>query len=335
MLKTTAAAMKTLSAFNLPDLAILVVEDNPMNQQLILAVLEQWGFCPGVVDGGEQALDLLQARALENRPFEIVVMDVQMPELDGLSTTEQIRTLAIEQPWIIGLSANAFQEDREKALAVGMNDYLTKPFRMGTLAAALGRGVSGSRPGLPAAAPLVECLDSIPGLSAPEQFTREREPGAVGGAGDERTEEIPGEMPEEIPGEMPEEIPGEMPEEIPSEVSDEIASTLRTLRRHLGGAVVGDLITTFLEETPLQICQIQTALARQDYGTIARNAHNVKGSSLSLGARHLGQRCLILEQWAGSQGMSPAQVAEAIAQLLVQLEQDYSQVARVLTQEVA
>jgi two-component system, sensor histidine kinase and response regulator len=77
---------------------------------------------------------------LQQQTFDVVLMDVQMPDLDGLQVTQRLRTLPlVKQPWVIALTANVFPEDREACVLAGMNDFLSKPISMGDLQQALGR----------------------------------------------------------------------------------------------------------------------------------------------------------------------------------------------------
>ena len=100
---------------------ILIAEDNPINVKLLVRVLSKLGYSPSVANNGLEVLTSLP------QGFDLILMDVQMPEMDGLETTRQIRALPIRQPWIIALTANAMQEDRAICLAAGMDDYLSKP----------------------------------------------------------------------------------------------------------------------------------------------------------------------------------------------------------------
>ena len=115
-------------------LRILLAEDNAVNQKLALRILAQMGYHADVVTNGEEAL-----RATQTQRYDIILMDVQMPEMDGIEATRRIRELGTlsKQPHIVGLTANAMQGDREKCLAAGMNDYITKPIRVEELVAAL------------------------------------------------------------------------------------------------------------------------------------------------------------------------------------------------------
>jgi len=117
-------------------LRILVAEDNPVNQKLALRILSQMGYRADIAGNG---LEVLQS--LERQTYDVILMDVQMPEMDGLEATRQIQSLRPrgQSPYIIAMTANAMQGDREMCLAAGMNDYLSKPIRVNELATALQR----------------------------------------------------------------------------------------------------------------------------------------------------------------------------------------------------
>lgn len=111
-------------------LQILVAEDNPVNQKVIRLMLERLGYRPDIVGNGLEAV-----QALRLRPYDLVLMDMQMPELDGLAATRRIRAeLPPErQPRIVVLTANVFSEGRAAAQAAGVDGYLTKPLEPATL----------------------------------------------------------------------------------------------------------------------------------------------------------------------------------------------------------
>jgi CheY-like chemotaxis protein/HPt (histidine-containing phosphotransfer) domain-containing protein len=117
-------------------LRILLAEDNAMNQKVALRLLERLGYRADVTSNGLEAL-----AALERQPYDVVLMDVQMPELDGLDASRRIceRWPPESRPHIIAMTANALPEDREACFAAGMNDYVAKPIRAAELAAALKR----------------------------------------------------------------------------------------------------------------------------------------------------------------------------------------------------
>ena len=122
------------SAFaNQHPLKILVAEDHPVNQVLAEMLLEKLGYKIHMVGNGLEAIKML-----EEQPYDVILMDVQMPEMDGLQATRAIRKRAeIHQPVIIAITANALIEDREMCLQAGMDDYISKPVQPELLKAAL------------------------------------------------------------------------------------------------------------------------------------------------------------------------------------------------------
>ena len=108
-------------------LRILLAEDNVVNQKVAVNILRKLGYQADVVTDGVQVLEALKAQ-----PYDVVLMDVQMPEIDGEQATERIRKElpAEHQPWIVALTAHALKGDRERYLAAGMNDYLSKPINI-------------------------------------------------------------------------------------------------------------------------------------------------------------------------------------------------------------
>ncbi len=138
-------------------LRLLVAEDNAVNQKLALQMLRKMGYRADVAGNGLEVLD-----ALARQPYDVVLMDVQMPELDGLETTRRIRAThqaGFAQPRIIAMTANAMQGDRELCLAAGMDDYVGKPIQVKELQAALERWGQNLRP-IESAAP-VEAMPMI------------------------------------------------------------------------------------------------------------------------------------------------------------------------------
>jgi len=117
-------------------LRLLVAEDNAVNQRVAMLLLKRIGYRATMVANGLEAVE-----AAERTDFDAILMDVEMPEIDGCEATRRIRAQrsSTTRPWIIALTAGAMRGDRERALAAGMNDFVTKPVRAEALAEALVR----------------------------------------------------------------------------------------------------------------------------------------------------------------------------------------------------
>ena len=131
-------------------LRILLAEDNVVNQKLAIRLLEKLGYRADVAGNGIEAIE-----ALERQSYDLLLSDVQMPEMDGLEATRRIieRWPAGERPWIVAMTAEAMSGDRERCLEAGMNDYLTKPIRVHELVAAIKRAPRGAREPAASSAP--------------------------------------------------------------------------------------------------------------------------------------------------------------------------------------
>ena len=115
-------------------LRILLAEDNVVNQKLALRLLQQMGYRADLAANGLEAIECVGRQV-----YDVVLMDVQMPEMDGLEASRLITTRwpKAERPRIVAMTANAMQGDREECLAAGMDDYVTKPIRVDALVQAL------------------------------------------------------------------------------------------------------------------------------------------------------------------------------------------------------
>ncbi len=107
---------------------MLFAEDLYVNQKVGLRILKKLGYEAELATNGLEVL-----AALERQHFDIIFMDIRMPEMDGLEATRQIRSRSPETPYIIALTANAMMQDREKCMAAGMNDFLAKPITRANL----------------------------------------------------------------------------------------------------------------------------------------------------------------------------------------------------------
>ena len=123
-------------------LRILIVEDVLVNQQVALRMLDRLGYSADVVANGKEGLE-----SVSTSHYDVVLMDMQMPVMDGLESTRRIRSdvRADWQPYIIAMTANAMSGDRERCLEADMNDYVAKPVKIDVLAAALMKAPRSSR----------------------------------------------------------------------------------------------------------------------------------------------------------------------------------------------
>jgi two-component system sensor histidine kinase/response regulator len=107
-------------------ISILLAEDNPVNQKLVIKLLTKAGYNVEVVNNGREAVDKYVA---EPNKYDIIFMDIQMPVLNGIEATALLREQGFKQLPIIAMTANAMKGDREKFLAMGMDDYIAKPIK--------------------------------------------------------------------------------------------------------------------------------------------------------------------------------------------------------------
>jgi CheY-like chemotaxis protein len=146
-------------------LRILLCDDNSINQKVATRILQQIGYKPDVVANGLEALD-----ALDKKQYDLVFMDVMMPEMDGLEATREIRkrqSAAVSENYksriiIIAMTAQAMQGDREKCIAAGMDDYLAKPIRPGDVSGMIGKWTASE-----SSAPAPAASSASPAVDAP------------------------------------------------------------------------------------------------------------------------------------------------------------------------
>jgi two-component system, sensor histidine kinase len=116
-------------------LKILIAEDNLVNQKLVSRIFAKMGYHIDIVTNGLEAI-----AAVHSQTYDLIFMDMQMPEMDGLEATRQIRRInSSELTPIIAITANSMADDREKCFESGMNDYIAKPFKASEIRAAIER----------------------------------------------------------------------------------------------------------------------------------------------------------------------------------------------------
>ena len=247
-------------AFEQPDHAgrlhgarILVAEDNEINQEVILQLLEATGARVTLAENGLEALEMVRANA-----YDLVLMDVQMPVMDGLEATRAIRAEPEHRELpILAMTANAFESDRRQCIEAGMNDHLAKPIEPEQLTETLGRW-------LPLQAQQAEDAPRSPCDETDDDTT------------------VPGTL---VDRQTLDSIPGLDPEQ-----------GLKPLRGNL--AFYLNLLGRFIDQHDEETAALTTHLARGDLDALEHDAHRLKGAAATLGAHVLRDLAYTLEQSA-------------------------------------
>ncbi len=240
-------------------LHILLAEDHPTNQMLALRILDRLGYRADVAGNGLEVL-----AALERQHYDVVLMDVQMPEMDGLEATRHIRAEeaggAHRPVHIVAMTANAMQGDREMCLAAGMNDYVSKPIRVDALVAALSR------------VPVPD--DDRHGLHD------HHEPAAPGGEAD-HDDALP--------------VDPASPAGSKQAIIDRAA--LDALFEMTGEDFdfLAQMLESYLTTSATLLEKLKSGLATGDAGAVRMSAHTLKSGSADVGAWELSQLCGELE----------------------------------------
>jgi CheY-like chemotaxis protein len=257
----------TLSPVRRPALRLLLAEDNVINQRLMLRVLEKAGHQITLVRSGRAALE-----ALSKSRFDMVLMDVQMPEMDGFEATAAIRArerVAGGHLPLVAITAHAMRGDRERCLQAGFDGYVSKPIQFETL---------------------FETIDELaPRVDAPA--ARPTPTGPVRGAG---TAAIP--LASVPPAASP-----PAPDGAPSFAES-------TALERTGGdrELLEELIGVFLTEMPKWMRELKSALSRLDATEVHRVAHTVKGAVDSCGAARAYDAAMLLERMGRGGDLSNA-----------------------------
>ncbi len=291
-----ADARKAPHASGQPRAKLLLAEDSKINQVVAIAMLGKSGYQIDAVDNGREALE-----AVSSRPYDLVLMDVSMPEMDGLDATRAIRALSgdVRRIPIIAMTAHAMESDREKCLAAGMNDYVTKPVDRVKLLNAVARWLGADNEPAAHAAPQPNAPHPTPGAKPAATATQPPAPRppaptpakpilrvtpvatrangaenaaiARGGtrAGGARIEE---------PGALV--LDGEV---------------LRQLERDTNSTIIQDLIGTFVAELAERLQRITAAVRVGDMSAMLHEAHALKSSSGTFGALQLQAQARAIE----------------------------------------
>ena len=232
---------------------VLLAEDNPVNVEVATAMLDSLGLDVQCVSNGQEAVN-----AARSGDYDIVLMDCQMPVMDGFAATAEIRRHEHQNNRtrslpIIAITANALQGDREACLAAGMDDYLSKPFTQQQLGAVIGRWVV-----LPIAATVHHDDDRVHAVVPP----------AVQPAPTLAERDV---------------------------INRHALENIRALSSDRGDALVQKVVTAYVDDTPNHLQALRRAISEFDATNLRRTAHSLKSSSANVGAETLAQMCKEME----------------------------------------
>ncbi|MGD9940973.1 MAG: response regulator [Clostridia bacterium] len=274
------------SASRRAEARILLAEDNPTNQLVATKILGKLGYHVDAVANGLEAI-----AALGEKSYDLVLMDCQMPELDGFEATKEIRRLEGDSrhTTIIAMTANAMQGDRELCLDAGMDDYLSKPVMPDAMAGLLDWWLSKQT-----------IRGSVSDGTVPGS---EGEPAA--GQGVEPASGEPGKLAEELV------------EELEPVDEDEVPSWRDFDRAAYHDRILGDkdlareLIEMFIADIPLQIKALAASCKAGDSEQVRRQAHRIRGAALNMCGPRLGEKAAGIEQAAAAGDLSGLDVSIA------------------------
>lgn len=260
-------------------LRILLAEDNVVNQKVALQLLQRIGYRADIAGNGLEVLE-----ALHRQTYDVVLMDVQMPQMDGLTATQAIRQKWTEaqRPYIVAMTANAMQGDRQICLDAGMDDYVSKPIRMDELKQALSKC-------LPISSRLYSSVSFNSSLSTPVSVPL--------------TSNTP-------------------------VIDYNALQTILEMVPNDSTQLLAELITSYLEDAPKLLQEMQTAVADRNLVAMQYAAHTLKSASATLGATALADLCRELEQ------INWAMAIDALAEKVSQVQTEYLAVEAALQREL-
>ena len=257
------------------DVKVLLAEDNFVNQKIAIKVLQKYGIAVTPANNGIEAVDAMLSNA-----FDLIIMDCQMPDMDGYEATQRIRELAMEHAWphtpIIALTANAMKGDEQKCIAAGMDDYMTKPIERVTFQEKLLHWLPAEK--------IVTGSSAI--ISA--HVASENWPTGGGGAADIAM----------VDGASLAILDKAMVDELRGLMEDEFSS----------------LVHNYLDVTPKLLGELEVAIANGRQDDVMRVSHRLKSSSAQIGAAKFAALTRDIEYFAraGELQATPMLFAEAL-----------------------
>ncbi len=275
---------------------VLIAEDNPVNQAVATAILDSLGVSSSLVENGRVAIERLSQES-----FDLVLMDCQMPEMDGFAATREIRSQQLagllRHPLpIVALTANAVDGDRERCLAAGMDDYLSKPFTAQSLSSMLVRWLPRADTGVAASTPAAVPPPALHGQAE----TADAEPA----------------------------------------INPRALDSIRQLPGANGALLVGKVIDAYLADTPARLAQMHAATDADNADALRKAAHGMKSSSANVGAERLAALCKDLEMLGRSGTLEGARsllksADEELLRVLQALMDEHAATSRSLTTDLS
>ena len=271
------------------DLKVLLAEDNPTNQEVALTMLRNFGCSVDVVENGRQAL-----HALAERPYDLVLMDCQMPELDGYSATTEIRRLEyaredVPRQLIVALTAHALAGDRERCLAAGMDGYMSKPFRQDQMQNML----------LQFCRHKMVHTDPLAGEVSVKKSNEHR-----ASEGEAAQKAITGKD---------------------AKIDFSVLKELEVLQVEGEPDVIGKIVEAYIEGSSALLASLQENKEEATSQEVQRISHTLKSSSANVGALALAEMCRRLE-------LECKNGREDNAQLIERVIEEYGEVKRILSE---
>jgi CheY-like chemotaxis protein len=291
------ALIKPVKPFALPQsvtLKVLLVEDNSINQEIGIAMLESLGCSVVIADTGVIALE-----ALEKEAFDIILMDCQMPGMDGYEATSKIRMneqrseksgMERKRTCIVALTANALLGDREKCLAAGMDDYLSKPFTIEQLHTVMSRWLS------------VNPLAGVHSSGAPGTGCEFRYDSGISEDGHNNVMHLN-----------------------LSVIDQDVLKALAALQKPGKRDICGNLINKYLTTFPTRLADLDRAVEINDIKSMDLIAHNLKSNCRMVGANALAELFSQIEQ------LSKNNTADGATELIGKIENDFVAVKNALS----
>ena len=278
----------TITSLESIPIKILIAEDNGVNQQVLLLLLEKLGLRADVVSNGTEVI-----AALDSVPYDLIFMDVEMPEMDGITASKKIIQENECIPYIIALTAYATPEDRQQCLDAGMNNFLTKPININALYQALQKAIS-----------QIDWRLRLQDDSIRDSLQAQEN--------DQNRETFKGASPVEEENLI---------------LDPQVLNSLREFAGVKAHTVITQIIKQYLEDNPEKLQAIEAAATADDAEALRKAAHSLRSSSANLGAITVAKLCKTVENIARSG------TTEGTSQTIKQLRTECARLEGALQQE--